>query len=65
MSIKNGEYKSYRLIENYKNGELHGKRLYFYPNGNIHQKAIYINGKISSLVVYNEQQQITYSSAAF
>lgn len=34
------------MIENYRNGELHGEKKIFYDNGVLAEEAIYVNGKL-------------------
>lgn len=34
------------MIENYKNGILHGEKMTYYPNGQLTEKSFYSNGKL-------------------
>lgn len=61
----NSQSNTLLTTENYNdNGQLHGERLVYYPNGNLAEKQVYSNGTLEGIsTLYSETQIIlkTYS----
>jgi antitoxin component YwqK of YwqJK toxin-antitoxin module len=50
-------------VNTYKNGELNGYCLMYFPNGNTYRQSVFENDKIISTITYNEAGKVVFDSS--